>query len=73
MTKRGSGSKLVRGPLSAAIDELQKAYIWKAENIVRWFDGLGMTKEQKVEFLAREFATVHWLQGVELLARTRKG
>ena len=39
--------------------ELTQQYRWKAENNIRFFDKLGMTTEEKVQFLAEEFARVH--------------
>lgn len=51
--------------LSERVKELEKAYRWKAENNIRFYEKLGMTTEQKVEFLAKEFATVHWLVEID--------
>lgn len=48
-----------KGPYAARQHELAIAYQWKAENIVRFFDKLGMTQKQKIDFLAKEFASVH--------------
>jgi hypothetical protein len=45
--------------LSTEIKELQKQYMWKAENIVRFIEKLGMTQEQKVEFVAYELANAY--------------
>jgi hypothetical protein len=48
-----------KGPYAARKHELSKSYHWKAENNIRFFDKLGMTTEQKIKFLADEFAGVH--------------
>jgi len=48
----------MKGPLSLRMDELAKGYRWKAENNIRFYDGLGMSTEEKVEFLSREFAGI---------------
>jgi hypothetical protein len=50
---------------SRRIAELQQQYIWKAQNIVRFFAELGMTIEQKEKFLASELATIHWLVEID--------
>ena len=52
-------------PHSKRIDELAKAFRWKAENNIRFYEKLGMTTEQKVDFLAREFAYIHWLVEID--------
>ncbi len=51
----------MKGPYTQRRDELAEKFTWKAENIVRFFDRLGMTTEEKVKFLAQEFAGVHML------------
>jgi hypothetical protein len=50
-----------KGLLAAHLDDLETAYMWKAENIIRFLDGLRMTKKQKEVFVARELATAYWL------------
>lgn len=49
----------------ARLKELAESYRWKAENNIRFFEKLGMTTEQKVEFLAKEFASIHWLVEID--------
>jgi hypothetical protein len=49
----------------ARIDELARAYRWKAENNIRFYEKLGMSTEQKVDFLAKEFASIHWLVEID--------
>ena len=41
--------------------ELAANFRWKAENNIRFYEKLNMTTEQKVDFLAKEFASVYWL------------
>lgn len=53
---------------SERINDLAKQYRWKAENNIRFYEKLDMTTEQKVDFLAKEFASIHWL--VEIDARS---
>jgi len=43
------------------LEELKSQFRWKAENNIRFYENLGMTTEQKVDFLAGEFAAVYWL------------
>lgn len=43
------------------LDDLKEHFRWKAENNIRFYEKLGMTTEEKVEFLAGEFATTYWL------------
>lgn len=57
-----SAAKRVGMMLHEHANELAQKYRWKAENIVRFFDGLGMTKEQKISFLADELAGAY-MQG----------
>jgi hypothetical protein len=40
-------------------NELAKQYQWKAENILRFLDKLGMTKKQKEKFIADELAQAY--------------
>jgi hypothetical protein len=47
------------------LEALASQYRWKAENNIRFYELLGMTTEQKVEFLAKEFATIHWLVEID--------
>ena len=61
------------GPYTKRRNELSKQYKWKAENIVRFFDGLGMTTKQKVKFLSEELADVYMCaeityKGLQLIA-----
>ena len=49
----------MKGPYTIRRDKLAAKYRWKAENIVRFFDKLGMTKKQKIEFLSEELAGIH--------------
>lgn len=54
---------VLKGP---QFKRITAAYQWKAEMIVRWFRDLGMTEEQKVKYLAEQFAQVamyHALHG----------
>lgn len=51
------GSRLA----SERIAALAETYHWKAANVVRFFENLDMTTKQKEEFLAKEFATIHWV------------
>ena len=53
------------GIFTKRLDKLAEQYTWKAENIVRFFDKLGMTTTQKEEFLARELAGAY-IQGTML-------
>jgi len=46
---------------SEHLKELKRQFRWKAENNIRFYEKLGMTTEQKVDFLAQEFAGVYWL------------
>lgn len=50
---------------SRRIEELAKQYRWKAENNIRFYEKLDMTTEQKVDFLAKEFASIHWLVEID--------
>jgi hypothetical protein len=43
------------------LKELAVQFRWKAENNIRFYENLGMTTEQKVDFLAQEFASIYWL------------
>lgn len=43
------------------LNSLAEQYRWKAENNIRFYEKLGMTTEEKVDFLAKEFASIHWL------------
>lgn len=52
--------------LSQREAELAKKYAWKAENIVRFFEKLGMTTKQKEEFLAKELAGAYMLGDMNL-------
>lgn len=67
----------MKGPYTIRRDELSERYRWKAENIVRFFDKLGMTKKQKVKFLAEELAGAYMqaeqtAQGFQMLRRSGK-
>lgn len=69
---RASAKK--RGPYTIRRDELAEQYEWKAENIVRFFDKLGMNTAEKVKFLSQELAQAYMnaeqhYRGVELLKR----
>lgn len=46
---------------SDRLKRLKEQFRWKAENNIRFYENLDMTTEQKVEFLAEEFASVYWL------------
>jgi hypothetical protein len=46
---------------SERLKELEKQFRWKAENNIRFYEKLDMTTEEKVDFLAQEFAAVYWL------------
>lgn len=46
---------------SERLKELAEKFRWKAENNIRFYEKLDMTTEQKVDFLAQEFAGVYWL------------
>ena len=46
---------------SERLKELAEQFRWKAENNIRFYEKLGMTTEQKVDFLAQEFAAIYWL------------
>lgn len=46
---------------SERLKELADSFRWKAENNIRFYEKLDMTTEQKVDFLAQEFASVYWL------------
>jgi hypothetical protein len=43
------------------LKELAEQFLWKAENNIRFYEKLDMTTEEKVDFLAQEFAGVYWL------------
>ena len=51
------------------LDEWAEQLRWKAENNIRFFEKLGMTTEQKVDFLAKEFAGIYFLGTMHRLAR----
>jgi len=53
---------------SKRLKELEHNFRWKAENNIRFYEKLGMTTEQKVDFLAKEFASVYWLGEIGRLA-----
>jgi hypothetical protein len=56
------------------VRELQAAYAWKAANIVRFFDNLGMTTEEKEKFLAQELAGAYEIGALnESLGRDHLG
>jgi hypothetical protein len=46
---------------SERLKELASQFRWKAENNIRFYEKLDMTTEQKVDFLAQEFAGIYWL------------
>lgn len=46
---------------SERLKDLAEQFRWKAENNIRFYEKLDMTTEQKVDFLAQEFAGVYWL------------
>lgn len=46
---------------SDRLKELAVQFRWKAENNIRFYEKLDMTTEQKVDFLAQEFAAIYWL------------
>lgn len=43
------------------LKKLAEQFRWKAENNIRFYEKLDMTTEEKVDFLAQEFAGVYWL------------
>jgi hypothetical protein len=53
----------MKGPLTIIHEQAAEKYRFKAETIVRWFDELGMTTEEKVKYLQNEFAglEMYWL------------
>ncbi len=57
----------MKGPFTIAHELLTEQYRWKAENIVRFFDKLGITTKQKEDFLASELAYVHSSAEINLL------
>lgn len=59
------------GPYTIRRNELVAQYEWKAENIVRFFDHLGMTTEQKVKFLSEELAEAY--MSAEITAKGNRG
>jgi len=59
----------MKGPATIAHEELAEKYRWKAENIVRFSAGLGMTTKQKEDFLASELAHVHESAELNILVR----
>lgn len=55
---------VLSNPLLMQTDRLKKLaeqFRWKAENNIRFYEKLDMTTEEKVDFLAQEFASVYWL------------
>ena len=69
---------MAKGPYTIRRDILAKNYRWKAENIVRFFDKLGMTKQAKIKFLSEEFAQIHMnvehtQSGIRMLERIKGG
>ena len=65
------------GPYTIRRNELAEQYRWKAENIVRFFDKLGMTTKEKVTFLSQELAGAYMLaedhqRGIGLLRRASR-
>lgn len=62
--QRGIIVDILSNPLllhSQRLKELVEHFRWKAENNIRFYENLDMTTEQKVDFLAQEFAGVYWL------------
>ena len=64
----------MKGPYTIRRDELADKYRWKAQNIVRFFDKLGMTTKQKVKFLSEELAGAYMQAeldqlGIQMLKR----
>jgi len=60
----GSVVNVLSSPLlmrNEHLKDLAAQFRWKAENNIRFYEKLGMTTEQKVDFLAQEFAGVYWL------------
>jgi hypothetical protein len=51
-----ANSERRKGPYTIRRDSLAEQYRWKAENIVRFFAHLGMSKKEKIKFLAEELA-----------------
>lgn len=52
---------------SEYLKELAAQFRWKAENNIRFYEKLDMTTEQKVDFLAQEFAAAYWLGEMRIL------
>jgi hypothetical protein len=74
-SKPEAGTRRV-GPYTQRRNELAKQYQWKAENILRFLDKLGMTKKQKEKFIADELAQAYMnaeytYLGLEMLRRTK--
>ncbi len=60
----GKVVSVLSDPLQVRSDRLKEIafqFRWKAENNIRFYENLNMTNEQKVDFLAKEFAAVYWL------------
>lgn len=47
---------MTKGPFTQVRDEIAVKYQFKAETIVRWFETLDMTRDEKVKYLRNEFA-----------------
>lgn len=47
------------------LEYLAEQYRWKAGNNIRFYENLDMTTEEKVDFLAKEFASIHWLVEID--------
>jgi hypothetical protein len=60
----------VGGLLSTSHKILTEQFRWKAENNIRFFDGLGMSPKEKEDFLSSEFAHVHESALIATLAPT---
>jgi hypothetical protein len=64
----------MKGPYTIRRDELAGNYRWKAENIVRFFDNLGMSRKARIKFLSEELAQAYMhgedkQKGLQLLTR----
>jgi hypothetical protein len=60
----------VGGLLSTSHKILTEQFRWKAENNIRFFDGLGMSPKEKEDFLSSEFAYVYESALIATLAPT---
>lgn len=53
---------------SKQLEEWAKQLRWKAENNIRFYEKLGMTTDEKVDFLSKEFSNIYWLGTMNRLA-----